>query len=274
MVGGRMSGFDGKTYPYRLTIDQLNEAGEAIKTIERTLELTRVSTVSKIIDKSDMLIAWAYNGGLEGVLELLGAEVDVSAMTVDELKAAMKAAGHSPFVRRARAADRGTAAHDVLEKLARGVDRKEINAHIVAIPSEEWRGYCWAAVGFWDDNTPETILAEEPVVSLRYGFAGTFDLFALRDAEGGTPRGILTDAKTSKDVYPEMALQLGGYAIGIEETYGHQVDAASILLLRADGSYREIFITPDRKGFLDALELTRAMEVNKEAVKAARKENR
>lgn len=262
-----MSGFDGKTYPYRVSIQRISPDGEVEWEQARDMEFPRVSTITKIIDKSDMLISWAYNGGLEGAQALAAAEVDIASLDIAELKTAMKAAGFSPFVRRARAADRGTAAHNVLEMMATGKDRGEITKHVQAISSEEIRGYCWAAINFWDDQAPETILVEEPVVSLRHSFAGTFDLYAKRDHIGC----VLTDAKTSKDVYPEMALQLGGYAIGLEETYGEVPDACSILLLRADGTWKEIFIEPDREGFLDALRLSSHHEANKDAVKAARK---
>ena len=116
---------------------------------------------------------------------------------------------------------------------------------------------------------PTPILVEESVVSLRHGFAGTLDLYAHRGEPTVGKGYVLTDAKTSKDVYPEMAMQLGGYAIALEEL-GHAVDTASILLLRADGTFKEVFLEPDRGAFLHALDLYRSFTQTKEAVKAAK----
>lgn len=265
-----MSGYSGDGYTARVQVELLSPEGEVRSLHDYEVVLPRISDISKIIDKSDQLLGWAYNSGLEGMLAFAEAEVDFSGWDLSAAKEAMKQAGYSPFVRRGAAADRGSRAHDTLEMCARGDPELEIHRFIDKVPKEN-QGYCWAAVDWYAHEAPEPILVEESVVSLQHGFAGTLDLYSKR-GEPTVGKGlVLTDAKTSKDVYPEMAMQLGGYAIALEEL-GFPVDTASILLLRADGTYKEVFLEPDRAAFLHALDLYRSFTQTKAAVKAAKEE--
>jgi hypothetical protein len=58
----------------------------------------------------------------------------------------------------------------------------------------------------------EPIIVEDPLVSEIHSFGGTPDLLAKINREL-----TLVDLKTGKGIFPEMALQLGGYEILIEE---------------------------------------------------------
>lgn len=60
----------------------------------------------------------------------------------------------------------------------------------------------------------EVIFAEQLVVSHKYQYAGTFDLLAILK---GDKQPATIDLKTSKDVYPDMALQLAAYQQGLKE---------------------------------------------------------
>lgn len=268
---------DSRHYKAQVTVRLVDDQGEVKWINNRDLDLISVSTAAKVIDKSDVLIAWAYNSGLEGMLALAEAEIDLSAKDLAWAKAAMKRAGYSPFVKRGRAAERGSKAHEVVEEVLRYQDKDEdVLQDIRSIESEEIRGYCMAAFDFAtfirDTEKAEILLIEEPIVSLRWDFAGTLDLYARRFATGFTGgKPVLSDVKTSKNVYPEMAIQLGGYALGLEELGFEPPEDGSIVLLRPDGSWEEVIVKPDPDGFLAALELSRRLEQLKADAKAAKK---
>lgn len=77
------------------------------------------------------------------------------------------------------------------------------------------------------------LMSEAVVYSTKHGFAGTLDLFAL--VEGGrggpVPQKTVIDWKTSKAIYPEAKLQLGGYAIALDEMGHGPVERAMVVRL-------------------------------------------
>lgn len=110
---------------------------------------------------------------------------------VDELKGV-------PWRQRDAAADRGTEVHALAEQLVHGRE--------VEVP-EELSGHVEAYVKFLDEWQPRPVLAEAVVASRRWHYCGQLDLVA--DLPDGTR--ALMDLKTSRGVYPEVALQLAGY---------------------------------------------------------------
>lgn len=67
----------------------------------------------------------------------------------------------------------------------------------------------FAAYHAWFKNCIEEVIATEMTVwSEQYGYAGTIDLVAV--LKGDVAPSVI-DLKTSKDFWPEMALQLAGY---------------------------------------------------------------
>src|SRR5690606_18036550 len=118
---------------------------------------------------------------LRGTLDELGRDE-----AVDVLKGA-------PWRKSTRAADRGTTIHDYLHARAQGVEPPELEGDAAR--------YQKAADQFLDDYQPEFLYTEATVFG--DGYAGTFDFMAVID--GVT---VLGDYKTSKDLYPEIALQL------------------------------------------------------------------
>ena len=70
-----------------------------------------------------------------------------------------------------------------------------------------------------------TIHSEMLCFSREHYYAGTLDLLSI-----GRKTSLL-DLKTSSDVYREMPLQLGGYAICVEEMMGLKIDEGWIVIL-------------------------------------------
>lgn len=117
-----------------------------------------------------------------------------------------------PWQRRNRAGDTGTNAHEYAEALLSG--RARVDQSIAeATQSNDLlmgEGYAEACEGVRQlvkALDPEVVATELTCWSHKYGYAGTFDgLLRIK------PFGLcLVDWKTSKDVYPDMGVQLAAY---------------------------------------------------------------
>jgi len=76
----------------------------------------------------------------------------------------------------------------------------------------------------WEKNHPlKPIFIEKSLVSEKYKFGGTFDIFAEIIGEN-----CLIDIKTGKRIYEEYFYQLAAYNLLLEE-HEHKVDSARIL---------------------------------------------
>lgn len=141
------------------------------------------------------------------------------------------------YADRDAAANRGTAVHNLAEKLVKGEE--------IDVP-DELAGHVEAYVKFLDDWDVQPVLVEFVVASHQYGYAGTGDLIAdlvNPDRPGERVRWLL-DVKTSRSgVYGETALQLAGYryadfyldpATGREEPVP-VVERTGVIHVRADG---------------------------------------
>ena len=101
-------------------------------------------------------------------------------------------------------AELGSAAHDLFERMIRG-------EHVgrVAMDLEPYRRHF---AEFLDTVQPELISAEDVMWSDTYGYAGSSDaILRIQDAEHGSTV-VIVDWKTSRDTYPDVALQLAAYA--------------------------------------------------------------
>lgn len=146
------------------------------------------------------LINWAGN-----------ATADYAVDHWDELTAMMPSA-RGNTLRKARyfdrdtAANRGTAVHNIAERLVHGNE--------VDVP-DELAGHVGSYVRFLDEWDVRPILVERTVVSHRHGYAGTLDLLAeLVDHSDidAPPQVWLLDIKTNRfGIFGETALQLAGY---------------------------------------------------------------
>ena len=152
-----------------------------------------VTTVLGILNKP-ALVPWANNLGLQGISV---------RDYVDKL------------------AKIGTLAHYFVECDLRG-EEPDLDSY----SPEEIRIAETCLIKYWDwkaENNPEPIMIEGQLVSERFGFGGTIDLYC---EIGGVK--WLVDLKTGKAIYPEQITQLSAYTALLKEN-GYKVDKVQIL---------------------------------------------
>lgn len=182
-------------------------------------------------------------GGLPSVTSVIGAILAKPALTFWAAGVAARAAvdgvlaGGAPdeVVERARkahltvrdnAAAAGTRAHEMVEDYLRTgevpaepdifeADDVEILAHAAFSKFLRW----WPTSGY------SVELLETPFIDEACGFAGTIDFLLRRNSDGAL---LIADLKTSKGVYDETVVQLGGYALLLSK---HGVNVAEGLIV-------------------------------------------
>ena len=152
-----------------------------------------VTTVLNILAKP-ALVPWANRLGLEGI--------DVRSY-VDKL------------------ASIGTLAHYMVE-----CDLKDEEPDLSAYSPEEINLAENCLIKYWgwkEKNKPKPILIEAQLVSNKWRFGGTIDLYCEIDNELW-----LVDLKTGKAIYPEMITQLSAYTMLLKEN-GYPTKKVQIL---------------------------------------------
>jgi hypothetical protein len=149
----------------------------------------------------------------------------------------------SPWRERDRKANRGTAIHARIESLILGKP--------LTPPSDELLPFIESFDAFVADWNPTFEASEMTVYNRTERYAGTLDFIATIPGLGR----VLGDTKSSKDVYPEAALQMAAYRFaefiglpdGSEEPVP-SVDGCVALHLREDG-YSLIPVIADEQVF-------------------------
>jgi len=161
----------------------------------------------------------------------------------------------APFRFTRSAQVRGSAVHAAIAAHVEGETEVDL--------PEEQEGYFRAALAYLSEQRVTVLRSEACVFSREHGYAGTFDLLQQRD--GGNLRVFdpewhkqghrlgrafpveIADLKTSKAVYPEVALQLAAYAradfIGLDDGTEEplpQVTRGVIVQLSPDGTYKAV----------------------------------
>lgn len=157
--------------------------------------LPSVTGILKIVDKSGPLVGWAkritaeaavdHRSEVDGWVDLFGRDGAVSALT--------KAADNL----RDKAATQGSDIHALAEAITLG--------HEVTV-TEEQAPFVDAYRAWRSDFDPTFLAAEEMVCSVQHGYAGTLD--AIVEMAGEV---WCIDYKTSRQTYPETAMQLAAY---------------------------------------------------------------
>jgi hypothetical protein len=136
------------------------------------------------------------------------------------------------------AAVRGTAVHQLAERLSKGEE--------VAVP-DHLRGHVEACIGFLDGYHVEPFLTEPALFSRKHKYAGSADFFATAIKPDGTTVRVLGDYKTNASgPWGSVAFQLAGYryadfmlsgngGVNSEELPVPEVDECWTVWLRADG---------------------------------------
>jgi len=132
-----------------------------------------------------------------------------------------------------KAKNRGTEVHRAAEKLLAGQP--------VKVP-EEIAGHVEYYARFLDEFKVEPIHVEFSVVSYRWSYAGTADLYASLVLPDKGACKMLMDLKTSRSgIFGETALQIAGYryadfwVIGGEEIEPPPIDYCAAIHVRGDG---------------------------------------
>ena len=192
-----------------------------------------VTSVLAVVGKPE-LVRWAKGVALDAVAAELA---DCEVITPAQLAAALERARGEPERIRDEAAQRGSARHqDVARSLAD--DRDSAEREVLR------------ALGL----TP--LVTEYTVVSRDHGYAGTCDLVAESDAG----ELAVLDWKTG-GVWPEHALQVGAYALAIEELSGLPVTRGYVVSLKSwEPAVYEVDVPVAKEGFLSALGLFQALQ--------------
>ena len=194
-----------------------------------------VTSVLKILDKSDALMAWAARQTAEAALENLDDMTRLRDSVGPE--GVIKALTARSSWKRDEAAQLGSDVHGYADDHVNG---KPLPENLPGVIVERVKAYAdWWANSGWSLRASEAM-----VVHTAFGYGGTLDLFA-RDRDGRT---VLADIKTGKGVYREAVLQLAAYGMAevIQVTDGifamPAVDRYVILHVTADG-VREIEVS-------------------------------
>jgi genome maintenance exonuclease 1 len=162
-----------------------------------------VTTVLGRFKSPDALVHWAWKLGLEGK--------DYRTVRDD-------------------AADAGTLTHALIEADIRGAAAPSLAAYpddVVGGAVQAFEAYrAWrASTGAIPART------EVSLVSERHRFGGTYDALLLGEER------VIADWKTSKRIYPEHVIQLGGYALLHDEHFpGEPLAGGLVLRFARDGS--------------------------------------
>jgi hypothetical protein len=141
-----------------------------------------------------------------------------------------------------KATGTGSEVHDWIEAFLQGLPRG-----LPVNPSS--MKAVQAFLNWWKEEKREVLLSEEIVAHPELLYAGKIDLF-LTD-------GTLVDFKTSKALYREYELQLGGYALALEVWQGIRPQKGLLVRIGKDGTTetREVDLVAAKEHFQHALAL-------------------
>lgn len=182
------------------------------------VEYPSVTTITSLLNKP-MLLGWAANCAVDHIKEHM--HIIQNPTDVHRVEAVFEAARKAYEVKRKEAASAGTQVHTAIEAYIRGevVDR--------FLTCDEARSGFHAFLSWESKNHVQWLESEVEVYSLSIGYAGRFDAIAI--VNGHT---YLIDFKTSKDIYPEMPVQLCAYRQARNEMHPeHPIDNLAILHL-------------------------------------------
>jgi hypothetical protein len=195
-----------------------------------------VTSILKVIDKSDALMSWAARQTAEAAIRLAGEMMPMNQTALTALlesvgpEGTIKALTSRSSWKRDEAAALGTAVHGYADDHINGRpipdDLPAIQRDYVTV-YEDW----WKAAG-WTVRTSEAYL-----VHTAHAYGGTLDLLC-RDRDGRT---VLADIKTGKGVYSEAVLQLAAY--GNAELI--QTPAGDLFPMPAVDRYAILHVTKD-----------------------------
>lgn len=155
---------------------------------------------------------------------------------------AIEAAKRAPFARRDEAADAGTLAHAMAERLVGGQDPEEaIDPFAPPEVQETARRAFDRFAEWWRGCGYRLRMSEEQIVDREAGVGGTLDL-VLEDADGAL---IIADLKTGKDVHTDVVVQLAGYRRLLRMVRGIEVARGLVIHAPADGEFKVVGVSAE-----------------------------
>jgi hypothetical protein len=246
-----------------------------------------VTSVVKIIDKSEVLMRWAVKKALEKLKKLLIlGEYVITNSNNDEPKLLFETI-LDDIINLAKKADReeleaagetGHAAHEWIENYIHSIIEEKEGRRLELLskfPSDERAANAVTAALEWmHKHNVRWISTERRCFSRKYKYAGTADGLAIVDScdnkdccpESFKDRYTLVDWKTSNYLYIEYLLQTAAYQQAIQEESGRTIEDRWIIRLgKEDAEFdpwhvsgKELF-DQDFQGFLNALALYRSV---------------
>jgi len=183
----------------------------SIFTGDKMLRLPSVTTILGLLNKPALII-WAVKVTIDYISKHI--KKVKKEMNDKEIFALFEEAKNEAKRIKEEAGELGSLAHRWIENHLSGVD--------ISIP-DEIKPAVEAFLQWKKEVKLEVIKLEHTVWSIKrnsYGYAGTLDLVAKITLNGKTKLYVI-DFKTSKQFYPEMALQISAY----RQAYNQQVKA-------------------------------------------------
>jgi hypothetical protein len=182
------------------------------------VEYPSVTTITSMLNKP-MLLGWAASCAVDHIKEHL--HIIQNPIDVHRVEDVLEAARTAYEARRKEAASAGTQVHNAIEAYIRG---DVVDGYLKC---DEARTGFNAFLSWESKNHVEWLESEVEVVCVSIGYAGRFDAIAIVNGHR-----YLIDFKTSKDIYPEMPVQLCGYRQAYNEMFpNYPVDNLAILHL-------------------------------------------
>lgn len=183
-----------------------------------------VTSISKLLDKSDFLVPWATRIGYETALDELQAKTD---WHIDELLPIMELARYAYKDDSEKAKEIGNLVHDYAEAYALA----QIEGKPIPVVENQDQAVLLGITAFADfikQLKPKFIAAEKLVLCRSEKgspiYAGKLDAIATIDG-----KITLIDYKTGSNIYEEAVLQVAGYAYANDlETDSDKIEQAII----------------------------------------------
>lgn len=272
---------------------------------DELIPLPGVSTVSHIIDKSNVLVPWAVKKMAQKLLDTTPVTITAKTQTkavVLTWESYEKLVLEAKNAHKEKLEDAGAVGH-----MAHAWIENQIKAAIAAggqgivgklpvldllPPEERAANCCLAAIDWMAKHNVRWICTERKVYSRMYRYAGTTDGLCTVDSctdpyccnEPFTDRLSLADWKSANGLYAEFLLQSAAYESAYEEEHGVDiVDRWIIRLGKEDAEFEPWHLTQedfedDFGAFLEALRLgtrydriEKRMKDRKAGIRAARK---
>ena len=190
---------------------------------ENYLILDHLPSVTKKLDliggsKTGALMGWAVKESLKHVDKRLVLALSENLVVTRELVIDVLAEGRKrPEKVKDAAADLGTRIHAIIDKWIAG-EREHLTSSIDEMVAFQNFQQFVAKMGL------KFICGDLPVVSLKLKYGGRLDALAMIGN-----KLVLMDWKTSNAIRDDYALQVAGYRLALEETYGIRADRALVV---------------------------------------------